>query len=46
MKNYNHSKGINLRKSVPLNLLTFDLVPSPGFIIVNPYKTINLCYAV
>lgn len=46
MKKYNHIKGIDLRKSIPLNLVTFDLVSSPGFIIVDSYKTFNLCYAV
>ena len=46
MKKYKHIKGIDLRKSVPLNLFTFDLVLSPGFIIMDPYKTFNLYYAV
>jgi hypothetical protein len=46
MKKYNHIKGIDLRKSIPLNLFTFDLVSFPGFVIADPYKSFNLCYAV
>ena len=43
MKKYNHIKGIDLRK---LNLFTFDLVSFPGFVIADPYKSFNLCYAI